>query len=178
MAPFASVVQQRSGAPCGACQPGGHAGHATGVGSGEPQSHGGHVWPGPHEGHAQPPPDAVHSVAPLASVWQHSLPEAFGGVYQPGGHALAQPVVPPLLPLPPLLLLELTPPPLLLVLPPPPLLLLELTPLPLLLLLLLPTLPPLALAAVQAPDPSSGQHVRGSGYVVAPSSHGVKGAFG
>jgi hypothetical protein len=39
--------------------------------------------------------------------------------------------------------------------------------------------PPFATGAAEhAPEPSSGQHERGSGYVVAPLSHGVKGAPG
>jgi hypothetical protein len=49
----------------------------------------------------------------------------------------------------------------------------------------LPVLPPLLLPLPpdeggdeQSPDPSSWQHERGSGYVVAPGSHWVKGAFG
>ena len=82
MTPFASVVQHRSGWPCGDCHPGGQEPHAVGGVGHEPggaQLHGGHVPESSgqagqvHEPlHAGPPkstpPDAVHVVAPLLSV--------------------------------------------------------------------------------------------------------------
>jgi len=151
MTPLASVWQHRVGSPpWGTCQPEGHEGHGIGVGVGAHEQGGQSPASDPQAGQLQPPavalPLAVHTPLPLPSSWQQVPGESWAGAYQPGGHAFTQLDEPTL----PMLLLPAEE---------------------------LPATPPDAEdeVAEQPPDPSRGQHERGSGYVVAPLLQGANG---